>query len=73
MQFFSSLITLLKAIPALVTLITEIAAWMRSVFGENPEQFILLSGEAFKRAREAKTPKERLDAATDIANLIRRL
>lgn len=73
MQFFTSLIAILKAIPAMVSLITEIAAWMRSTFGDNPEQFILLSAEAFKKAREAKTPKERMDAATDISNLIRRL
>lgn len=73
MQFFPSLLLIIKAIPAMVSLITEIAAWMKSTFGENPEKFILSSAEAFKKAREAKTPTERQNAAIDIANLIRRL
>lgn len=73
MPFFAGLFTLLKAIPAMVSLITEIAAWMKSTFGENPERFLLDSAEAFKQAREAKTVGERNDAAQKIAALIKRL
>lgn len=73
MQFFAGLLALLKAIPAMVSLITEIVAWMKSTFGDNPERFLLDSAEAFKQAREAKTPKERQDAAAQIATLIKRL
>ena len=73
MQFFTGLFTLLKAVPAMVSLITEIVAWMKSTFGDNPERFLLDSAEAFKQAREAKSPKDRTDAAQKIAALIKRL
>lgn len=73
MQFFTGLLTLLKTVPAMVSLITEIVAWMKSTFGDSPEKFLLESAEAFKQAREAKTPKERTDAAKAIATLIRKL
>ena len=73
MGFFTGLITLLKTIPAMVSLITEIVAWMKSTFGDNPERFLLDSAEAFKQAREARSPQERQDAAVKIASLVRRL
>ena len=73
MQFFAGLLTLIKTLPAMVSLITEIVSWMKSTFGDNPERFLLESADSFKKAREAKTPKERADAAQAIATLIRKL
>jgi hypothetical protein len=73
MAFFTGLLSLLKAIPALVSLMTEIAAWMKSNFGDDPATFLLDASETFKKAREAKTPQERKDAAVQISQLIRRL
>lgn len=73
MQALAGLLALLKTIPAMVSLITEIVSWMKSTFGDNPEQFLLDSAEAFKQAREAKTPQEKRDAAVKISQLIRRL
>lgn len=73
MGFFSALLTLIKALPALVRLIEELAAWMKTQFGDDPAKFIMDSSEAFKRAREAKTPHEKAAAAGDIGRLIRRL
>jgi|LakMenE18May11ns_1017448.scaffolds.fasta_scaffold9953706_5 hypothetical protein len=73
MQFFTGLLALLKAIPAMVSLMTEIASWMKSTFGDDPATFLLDAAETFKKAREAKTPTERRDAAVQISQLIRRL
>jgi len=73
MAFFTGLLALLKAIPALVSLMTEIADWMKSNFGDDPATFLLDAAETFKKAREAKTPQERKDAAVHISQLIRRL
>lgn len=73
MQFLASLMTLLKTVPALVTLVTEIVSWMKETFGEHPEKFIIEAAESFKSAREAKTPQEKRDAAVKIAQLIRKI
>ena len=73
MSFFADLALLLKSVPALVKLVTEVAAWMRATFGDDPSKFILDSSEAFKRVQDAKTPDEKRRAAGDIATLIRRL
>lgn len=73
MSFFADLALLLKMLPALIKLITELAAWMRASFGDDPAKFILESGEAFKRVQEAKTREEKASAAADVARLIRRL
>ena len=73
MAFFTGLLTLLKAIPPMVSLITEIVAWMKSTFGDNPERFLIDTTEAFRQAREAKNKEERQDAASKIADLIKRL
>lgn len=73
MSFFSGLFTLIKTLPALVRLIEELSTWMKSQFGDDPGKFIMDSSEAFKRAREAKTPHEKAAAAGDISRLIRRL
>jgi len=71
--FFTDLALLLKTLPALVKLVTEVAAWMRATFGDDPSKFLVDSSEVFKRVHEAKTPDEKRRAASDIALLIRRL
>jgi hypothetical protein len=73
MAFFVGLLELLKALPAIVKLITELSGWMRATFGDDPAKFILDSAEVFERARNAKTPQEKQAAAGDIARLVRRL
>lgn len=73
MTFFSDLALLLKSIPALVKLISEMASWVRTTFGDNPEKFMLDSAEVFRRINDAKTPQEKQALASDISRLIRRL
>lgn len=73
MQFFTGFLALLKAIPAIVTLVNEIAAWMKSNFGDDPASYLLEAAETFKRAREAKTPEEKRHAAVNISKLINKL
>lgn len=73
MNFFAALLALLKALPAIVKLITELNAWMQSQFGDDPAKFLLDASEVFKKAKEAKTPQERRDAAREISTLIARL
>jgi hypothetical protein len=73
MSFFSGLLTILKALPAIVRLVEELSSWLKTQFGDDPAKFILDSSEAFKRAKEAKTPDEKAAAAGDIARLIKRL
>jgi hypothetical protein len=73
MGFFAALLSIIQALPAMVKLVTELGEWMRSQFGDNPAKFLMDSAEAFERAKQAKTPQEKRDAATQIATLIRRL
>lgn len=73
MTIFASILTILKSIPALVQLLNELASWLKFTFGDNPEKFLADSADAFRLAREAKNPEERLRAAQNIATLIRRL
>lgn len=73
MAFFVGLLEVLKALPAIVKLITELSGWLKSTFGDDPAKFLMDSAEVFERARNAKTPQEKQAAAGDIARLVRRL
>jgi hypothetical protein len=73
MAFFVGLFEVLKALPAIVKLITELSGWLKDTFGDDPAKFLLDSAEVFERARNAKTPQEKQAAAGDIARLVRRL
>ena len=73
MSFWSSLKTILLALPALVRLVDAMASWLKSMYGENPAQAIEAHAEAFKMLREAKTSDEKARAAAAISALIRRL
>jgi len=73
MAFFVGLLEILKALPAIVKLITELSGWMKATFGDDPAKFLMDSSEVFERARNAKTPQEKQAAAGDIARLVRRL
>lgn len=73
MAFFVGLFEILKTLPAIVKLITELSGWLKDTFGDNPAKFLMDSAEIFERAKNAKTPQEKQSAAGDIARLIRRL
>jgi hypothetical protein len=73
MNFFASLLVILKSLPALVKLVTELAEWMKATFGDDPSKFIADASESFQKVQNAKTPEEKRAAARDIALLIRRL
>lgn len=73
MTFWADLLLIIKTLPALVKLLTEVAAWMRATFGDDPGKFLIDASETFKKVQEAKTPDEKRRAAGDIATLIRRL
>lgn len=73
MAFFVGLFEVLKALPAIVKLISELSGWLKDTFGDDPAKFLLDSAEVFERARNAKTPQEKQAAAGDIARLVRRL
>lgn len=73
MAFFVGLFEILKTLPAIVKLITELSGWLKDTFGDNPAKFLMDSAEVFERAKNAKTPQEKQTAAGDIARLIRRL
>ena len=73
MGFFASLLSIIQSLPAIVKLVTELASWMKFQFGDDPAKFLMDSAEAFEKAKNAKTPQEKRDAATQIAQIIRRL
>jgi hypothetical protein len=73
MQALGALLTILKSLPAIIALLTELSAWLKDTFGDEPEKFLVDSSEAFKKAREAKTMQEKRDAAVKISQLLRRL
>ena len=73
MSVLVGLFEILKALPAIVKLISELSGWLKATFGDNPAKFIMDSAEIFERAKNAKTPEEKQSAAGDIARLIRRL
>lgn len=73
MGFFVSVFELLKTLPAVVKLLTELVGWLKATFGDDPAKFLLDSSEVFERAKNAKTPEQKQSAAADIAKLIHRL
>lgn len=73
MNFFTDLALVIKMLPALVKLVSEVAAWMRATFGDDPSKFIADSSEVFKKIHEAKTREDKAKLAADISTLIRRL
>ena len=73
MHFWATLKTLLAVIPALVRLLSELSAWLKSTFGDDPVKQIQEYTDAIQRVKDAKTPKEKSDAAATLSALLRRL
>lgn len=63
----------LKALPELLRLLSSLGVYLKEKFGDNPGKFIADSHEAFEALRNAKTPKDKQDAARAISDLIKRL
>lgn len=60
----------LKLLPSLVALCIEAQKFIKSQFGDNPEQVLLSMTDAFRTLREAKTTEDRLDALKKIHGVI---
>lgn len=73
MTALTAILTIIQALPGLVTFIKELASFLKEQFGEDPGKFLMESADAFKMAREAKTPNEKMEAARVISAIIRRL
>jgi hypothetical protein len=63
---------LIKALPALISTIREVFAFIQKTFGDTPEKFLKSAGEAFALLNQADTPEKKVEAARAIQNLIRR-
>ena len=54
-------------------LVSELAAWLKANFGDNPAKAIEEHAEAIKQIKEAKTHDEKAAAASRLSSLIRKL
>lgn len=61
------------ALPDIVKLIKEASVWINHVSGNDPQGFVKRVGEAMTQLNQAKTDKERQDAAKSIADAINKL
>lgn len=67
------ILAVIKAIPVIVGLVKEIFHWFKMHVGDgDPIKFIADVGEGFQKLNQAKSPKEKQDAARAIQDLIRR-
>lgn len=73
MQVWATLKLLIAAVPALMRLLSELSAWLKATFGDDPIKQIQEYTEAIERVRNAKTSKEKSDAAATLAVLLRKL
>lgn len=68
---FPDLLKLIEQVgPELGTLMTNLVAYLKHVSGNDPQGYIKQVGAALAQATQAKTVKERQDAAKAIANAI---
>lgn len=63
----------LAALPELIALAREVFHFFQGLMKEDPRQFIKEAGEAFAKVNNAKTTEEKLDAASDLQNLFKKL
>lgn len=73
MGFFAALRILISSTPALLSLLVELAGWLKEVFGEDPAKAIEQHAQAIKLVKEARTPDEKAKAAAALSALIRKL
>lgn len=69
----AEIVAFLKALPALVKLLSEVFSWIKELSKEDPAQFMRDAHEVMSHLRQAKTAEEKSDAAKSIQDLIRRL
>jgi hypothetical protein len=72
-SFVAALKIILQSLPALMRLVSELAAWLKANFGDNPAKAIEEHAEAIKQIKEAKTHDEKAAAASRLSSLIRKL
>lgn len=70
---FDTIKTLIAVLPALLRLLSELSAWLKQTFGENPVKQIQDYTDAIERLKNAKSPQEKSAAASELSALIRRL
>lgn len=73
MGLFAALRILISSTPALLSLLVELAGWLKDVFGEDPAKAIEQHAQAIKLVKEARTPDEKAKAAAALSALIRKL
>jgi hypothetical protein len=66
----AAILGLLTALPQLLTMINNIAAWINKVSGNDPAGFAAKVADAFSQLNNAKTPDENSAAAKALADLI---
>lgn len=68
----SSILAFLGSVPAIITLIKELLAFLNKVTGNDPGGAVVRLGAAMAQLNQAKTPQEHSDAAKAIADSIAR-
>lgn len=73
MGFWASLKLLIETVPTLIRYITELVGWLKLTFGEDPQKVMQEQIEAIQKLKEAKTPDEKLAAASKLSRIIHKL
>lgn len=69
---FKAILSAIVSLPQVLSLLKELAVFIKNTFGDNPKKILAESGEAFKKLNGAKTSEEKIEAAKAINKLIRR-
>lgn len=72
-SWWTALCGLCTALPGIVQLILAFMAWWKTVSDNNPQAFIADLGAAFQQLQNAKSPKDKSNAASAISGIIARL
>lgn len=67
---FSSILSAIAAIPALLKAIQELTSWFQKA---NEEKWFLKNSEAFDQLKKAQTDEEKLNAVKAIQNSLRNI
>ena len=66
----AAIIAFLTSLPALLTLVNKVGAWLLKVSGNDPAGFVVKLGAAFDELSKADTPEKKGNAAKSLADLI---
>lgn len=69
----SPIIAVIIALPQILSEFRKMAAFIKDVFGDNYEKFIVDNAAAMREVKDAKNETQRLEAARKIRSLIGRL